>query len=197
MKKQFIWIIISVITLSACQNNKVLTDSADWDKVYKKVDPKAIRENPIKLIHGWMLVTSGTKDSYNTMAASFGTVGIMWDRPATTMFIREIRYTNEFLQKNDYYTLSFFDEEYRPALSLLGTKSGRDTDKIKESGLTPVETPLGNMAFGEARIVIECKKMYAGHFDEKQNAVPEIAALPYSYDDIIMYAGEIVNLWVK
>jgi hypothetical protein len=61
MKKQFIWIIISVITLSACQNKKVLTDSADWDKVYKKVDPKAIRENPIKLIHGWMLVTTANK----------------------------------------------------------------------------------------------------------------------------------------
>ncbi|MDR2010998.1 MAG: flavin reductase [Bacteroidales bacterium] len=194
--QQLLGTIILAVALSGCQN-KTPADSADWDKVYKKVDPKEIRENPVKLIHEWMLVTAGTEESYNTMTASFGTVGIMWDRPATTMFIREIRYTNDFLQKNDYYTLSFFDDEYKPALSLLGTKSGRDSDKIKESGLTPIKTPMGNMTFGEAKMVIECKKIYAGHFDEKQNAIPEIAELPYSYDDIIMYAGEIVNVWVR
>lgn len=126
------------------------------------VDIKSFAENPIKLIsENWMLISSGDRDNFNTMTASWGGVGFLWNKPVAFIFVRSERYTFEFIESNDLLTLSFFSSEYKSALTVLGTKSGRDGDKVAESGLTPEFTELGNPTFKEANIVMECKKLYA------------------------------------
>ena len=77
----------------------------------------------------WALLTAGSMDNFNTMTISWGGMGTLWGKPVVTVYVKPIRYTYEFLEKNDYFTLSFFPEEYRADLLTLGTKSGRDGDK--------------------------------------------------------------------
>jgi len=126
---------------------------------YTKISPLDIPENAIKLISkDWMLITAGNEAAYNTMTASWGALGEIWGKPASIIAVRGSRYTHEFTEANEFYTLCFFEEAHRDKLQLLGTKSGRDTDKIKESGLTPVATPEGSTAFEEAWLILECKK---------------------------------------
>lgn len=127
-----------------------------------KIDPKQIDENVIRLIGSqWMLVTAGNPAHFNTMTASWGGLGFLWNRPVAFVFIRPQRYTFQFAEENSGLTLSFFGEEYRDALKICGSRSGRDTDKVAEAGLTPEPTPGGNVAFGEASLVLECRKLYA------------------------------------
>lgn len=168
---------------------------------YAQIDPRNIPENMIRLIsEDWMLITAGKADAYNTMTASWGMMGELWSKHVNTVFVRGSRYTYEFLEKNDTYTLSFFDREHRPALELLGTKSGRDGDKVAESGLTPMALESGDMSFAQARMIIECRKLYAEPF-KKEAFVDESIYEQYYKDGGAsihkMYIGEIVNVWVK
>ena len=122
----------------------------------KHIKPEEITDNVIKLIgKDWMLVTAGRPGDYNTMTASWGGAGFLWNKPVVFVFVRHERHTYGFMEREDVFTLSFFDEKYRKALSLCGTKSGRDTDKAAETGLTPVETSNGSIAFSPARLVLE------------------------------------------
>ena len=95
----------------------------------------------------WMLVTSGSKEKFNTMTASWGGIGFLWNKAVAFIFIRPERYTYEFIEKNDMLTLSFLGSGNRSIYNICGSKSGRDTDKIKESGLLPLTTPDGNVTF--------------------------------------------------
>lgn len=106
-----------------------------------------------------MLVTSGSAEKFNTMTASWGGVGFLWNKNVCHVYIRPNRYTYEFVEQNETLTLSFFTEAYRDALKFCGSKSGRDVDKCKETGLTPM--PVGEcVAFSEARLVIRCRVLY-------------------------------------
>ena len=100
---------------------------------FKLISAKELDFNAFKTISDWGLITAGNKDLYNTMTASWGGVGIMWNRDVVFAFIRPQRYTFEVLEKSDIFTFSFFDEKYKPELSICGTKSGRDIDKVKET----------------------------------------------------------------
>ena len=125
------------------------------------------KENAFDLIgKQWMLVTAGTSASFNTMTASWGGIGWLWNKPVVFIFIRPERFTHEFIEKNDHLTLSFYTEEYRKALQLCGSKSGRDTDKVAETGLTPVELESGTMTFGEARMTLDCRKLFKATMQE-------------------------------
>lgn len=133
----------------------------------KKIDPKEITDNPIKLIgDDWMLVTAGIPGSFNTMTASWGGVGHLWNRPVVFVFVRHERYTYGFTEREEGFTLSFFDPKFRKELSLLGTKSGRDSDKISEAGLTPIPASNGSVTFSQARLILECKKLYVSDLEE-------------------------------
>lgn len=113
---------------------------------FEEIKPAAITENFIKLIGSdWMLVTAGQREHFNTMTASWGGVGFLWNKPVVFVFIRPQRYTFGFIEQEPMFTLSFFTEAYRSALQLCGTKSGRDTDKVAETGLTPMVTEKGNI----------------------------------------------------
>ena len=135
---------------------------------FEKFDPKTLAENPVKLIgDDWMLITAGNRDSFNTMTASWGAFGCMWNKPALTVFVRPTRFTFGFIEKCSDFTVSFLPQSHKDALRICGSKSGRDCDKVALANLTPLFTESGNVYFAEARLVFECRKIYSQMMDEK------------------------------
>lgn len=129
----------------------------------KKVEVSKLNDNVFTTIgKEWMLVTAGTKDKFNMMTASWGCLGWLWNKPVAVMFIRPERYTHELIEQNDSVSLVFLgnSEEARKTYAFCGSKSGRDYDKAAECGLTPVATDGGCVTFGEARLTLECRKLY-------------------------------------
>ena len=146
----------------------------------------------------WFLLTAGdfAQGRYNTMTVSWLFIGVMWAKPAVNVFSRPQRHTREFLDAYPDFTLTLFPEKYRPALQLLGTKSGRDGDKIAEAGLTPVaSTAVGAPSFAEAELVIEAKKLFAQKLDPASFVDTHIAPSLYPNRDFhIHYIGEILAI---
>ena len=141
------------------------------------ITPYELNDNLFHLIDKeWMLVTARDPETgcINTMTASWGGCGILWNKPVAFVFIRPQRHTYTFTEMAEGLTLSFFGEEYRAALRLCGTVSGRDCDKIAEAKLTPVSVGE-RAAFAEARMVFSCRKLYAD--DLKENAFVDAALL--------------------
>jgi len=164
----------------------------------KKIDMKDFVINPFEKIgHDWYLVTAGRSVSdYNTMTASWGSFGIMWGKPVFTCGIRPNRHTFGFVEENEYMTLCFFDEKYREMFKFCGSKSGRDYDKAKETGITPFEID-GSVAFKEASMIVVCRKMYSQQLDK--NCFTDKSALSFYESDPYhkMYMSEITDIYVK
>ncbi len=130
----------------------------------KKVEIKDLSENFFETIgKEWMLVTVGTKEQFNTMTASWGGIGWLWNKPVVFVFVRPERYTFEFTEKKDSFTLAFLGKEHRNIYNFCGSHSGRDSDKVKATGLKPLFTESGNVTFEQAHLTLECKKLYAEH----------------------------------
>ncbi len=155
--------------------------------------------NPVNLIaKNWMLITAGNSTSYNTMTASWGGLGHMWNKPCAFIVIRPQRYTFEFTERFDSFSLCFFDEIYRHALNVCGSKSGRNTDKVKEAGLHTLFTPKGTPVFREASLVLECKKLYAQLCVEENFIDKSIIDAVYPKKDFHkLYIAEITDAWTK
>lgn len=141
----------------------------------------------------WALLTAGDSDKFNTMTISWGGLGTIWGKPVATVYVRTSRYTHDFMDANDFFTVSFYPEEFKQILGVLGSKSGRDMDKMKESGLTPVQTGE-SMSFKEAEITLICRKLFRQQLDVA--SIPEdVAKAMYEgqapHD---MYIGEIVEI---
>ena len=136
--------------------------SGKEERTMKKTDLKALASaNAFDLIgKEWMLVTAGNKEKFNTMTASWGGIGWLWNRPVAFVFIRPERYTHDFIERESRLTLSFYKEECRGILQFCGTKSGRDVDKVKETGLNPVMLESGAMTFEQARLTLDCRKLF-------------------------------------
>ncbi|MBO5051683.1 MAG: flavin reductase [Clostridia bacterium] len=136
--------------------------------MFRSVKPEELKENPFTLIgKDWMLLTAAKPDgSFNQMTASWGGLGILWGKPVCFCFIRPQRYTHEFSEAGDRLSATFFSEEYRAALALCGRKSGREIDKVRECGLTPVRMENGTVYYEEAKLVLACRKLYAGRLEE-------------------------------
>jgi len=166
--------------------------------MFRTVDPKTLPENVFSLIADkWMLITAGTAEDCNTMTASWGGLGIMWNDPVATCYIRPQRYTREFVDREEYFTLTFFSEEYRKALALCGSKSGRDVDKVKECGFTVKTAACGAPYFEEAELVMVCRKRFAQRMDPA-NIPEDVKAAQYPNEDYhIMYIGEIIEVLKK
>jgi flavin reductase (DIM6/NTAB) family NADH-FMN oxidoreductase RutF len=128
---------------------------------FTEIDPISIERNVFTLIGSeWMLLTGGTMDSFNTMTASWGGMGVLWDRKVCFCFVRPTRYTFDFFEHSDAFTLSFFEEKYRAVLEYCGSHSGRDVDKIAHTGITAVSGAQNTVYFREARLVVICRKIY-------------------------------------
>jgi len=164
---------------------------------FKELKPEMLTDNPFKVIgKDWMLITAGTEKSFNTMTASWGGMGILWQRQVCFCFVRPTRYTYEFMEQSKNFTLSFFSEQYRKALDYCGSHSGRDSDKVKESGLSPVNRD-GMVFFAEARLVIACRKLYFQDINPTFFLDPLIENLYPAKDYHRMYVGEIVSCLIR
>ena len=165
---------------------------------FKEVSVYDLSFNPFtKIGKEWMLITSGDENKWNTMTASWGFVGVMWNKNVIETVIRPTRYTIEFVEKNDLFTVSFFDEEYRKALQFCGAHSGRDCDKAKETGLTPVELD-GVATFAEAKLVLICKKQYTDMLKPEGFLIPETYQRWYNADPLHkLFVGEILAAYER
>ena len=140
----------------------------------------------------WALLTAGSGESFNTMTISWGGMGTIWNKPVVTVYVRPSRYTYKFMEESEYFTVSFYPEERRSDLALLGRLSGRDGDKLAKTALTPREVPHG-VSFEEAESTIVCRKLYAQDLD-RAGMLPEVADGPERDDVHRMYIGEVVEI---
>ena len=163
-----------------------------------EIKPEELKENPFQLIgKDWGLVTVNAKDKVNMMTISWGGVGIMWNKPVCVAVIRPQRYTSEFVKDSQRLTLSFLEDGNKEALKICGTKSGRDYDKPKKTGLTPAFTEDGIPYFEQARLVLVCKKMYSQFLTEENVIDGEGVKKWYKDDYHKMYVSEITKVLVK
>ena len=146
----------------------------------------------------WALVTAGDIDNYNTMTIGWGSMGTIWGPPhngkaVLTVYVSPARYTHEFLEKNAYFTVSFFPEKYRRDLGLLGSRSGRDGDKVALTALEPIPVEHG-VDFKQAELTFVCKKIYSHQF-EKDRVPAEVVDWIYTrVPPHTMFIGEIVDV---
>jgi len=145
----------------------------------------------------WTLITAGDDTGFNTMTATWGAMGILWNKKVCFIFVRPTRHTYGFTEKHDHFTLSFFTEDYRDALQICGTRSGRDGNKVAEADLTPVHGPDHTTWFREARLVIRCKKIYYNDILPENFLAPEIERSYPQKDYHRMYVGEIIEVLKK
>jgi flavin reductase (DIM6/NTAB) family NADH-FMN oxidoreductase RutF len=163
-----------------------------------KIDPYKLDESVFRLLDkDWMLITAGKKGHVNTMTASWGGFGILWNKPIAIIFVRPPRFTFQFLEQYEWFTLSFFGPGFKKALNYCGTKSGRDTNKISNAGLNIEETEKGNIYFQEARLVFECRKLYYQDLEPGHFLDPAIESNYPLKDYHRMYFGKIENSWLK
>jgi len=165
---------------------------------FKNAVPSQLGENYIDLISNqWMLITAGDQTGFNTMTASWGAAGHIWNRDCMFAVVRPQRYTYEFMEKSGYFTCSFFPPEYKKALNYCGSYSGRDVDKCAQTGLTPLFGEYG-VYFEQARLVFVCKKVLATDFASDSFVEKSIIGAVYPDNDFHrMYAGEIIECLIK
>lgn len=197
------YILIAAVAISAlvsCSNANTPSDANGQEPSSDSlvlVRPQDIK-NPVELLSDdWMLLSAGNKEHFNEMTIAWGQLGELWGRPVMTVFVDTLRFTHQFIEENDYFTVSGFPTVYKNDLQYLGTHSGRDGDKLSETGLHAAFTQLGNPYFTEANLVIECKKIYANEFDTSKmlGDFSDFYAKRGSIHTV--YIGEIVNVWKK
>jgi flavin reductase (DIM6/NTAB) family NADH-FMN oxidoreductase RutF len=144
-----------------------------------------------------LLLTAGDffEGRFNTMTVGWGSFGTMWGKPFVQVVVRPTRYTYEFMTTYDTFTLCGFPKKYQRIMELLGTKSGRDGDKIAEARITPIAaSQVAAPGFAEAELIVECRKMYWDDFDPKHFLNPAIENNYPLKDYHRMYFGEIVAI---
>ncbi|MBE6577732.1 MAG: flavin reductase family protein [Ruminococcaceae bacterium] len=163
---------------------------------FKEVSPYEL-ENALKLIgKDWMLITARDGERTNAMTASWGCMGVLWNRPVAVGFIRPQRYTFGLAETEDRVSLAFLDEQYRGALNICGTKSGRDCDKLMLAGLCAKEMD-GVPVISEARLVLICKKLYVGDLCESGFIDKSLLSNYKNGDYHRMYVWEIERAYTK
>ena len=141
----------------------------------------------------WALLTAGTAEHFNAMTVSWGSLGTLWNKPAATVYVKPIRYTHDFMEENEYFTLSFFPKGYKKDLLLLGSRSGRDGDKLALTSLTP-EALKNAVRYKEAELTLLCRKMYRAEMEK--SAMPSEAIRDYYESEAphTLYIGEVVEI---
>ena len=166
---------------------------------FKKVNKTDLQVNPITMFSdNWPLLTAGNEEAgYNTMTISWGHIGAIWNKPTIAVYIRPQRYTKEFVDSHELFTVSVLPSEYKKALMYLGRASGRDEDKVAKVGLTPI-IDAGTTYFEEAEMVFVCRKLYQKSIKEEAFLDVTIVDTMYPKKDFHdLYIGEIVDILVK
>jgi len=165
----------------------------------KRIEIKELDRNIVSLLsENWMLISAGNKETFNSMTASWGGLGFIWNKPIAISMIRPQRHTYNFTEKCECFTLSFYDEKYKDALKIFGSLSGRDVNKVEKTKFTPAFTPDGNPTYEEAFLTLECKKTYADFLNADSFIDKSLCDTWYPAKDFHkIYFGEIMNVFVK
>lgn len=166
---------------------------------FKEIPINSVQMNPFaKISSEWALLTAGTKDTgFNMMTVSWAGFGCFWQKDAVTAYVRESRYTRQFMESNDTYTLSFYDKAHRKALSICGTLHGNECDKVAESGLTPLFLD-DTAAFEEANLIFVCKKLVHADIQPENADNKDVFNAVYPEPDLHrIYIGEVVKVLAK
>ena len=196
MKKAKIISAISAIMLFMA----VIPASGQEENGFKKFNVRDdFTENGFQWFHDAELLAAGDKEKSNAMTIGWGGIGTLWGRTALTVYVAEKRYTKEFMDSSQYFTVMAFDVKDSQVLNYMGTKSGRDGDKAQALGLHTAYTPNGTPYYTEATMVIECRTMYAAPFDPQyfKSDVPKNMYANFPAGLHSMYIGEVVNAWKK
>ena len=189
--------LLAVTMLMSCSKNT--NSDAEMTKAWQEIAPTEIELNPVRMIDGdWLEVSAGNKENMNLMTISWGTIGELWSKPVFIVYVSTSRYTYQFMEENDYFTVTHFPASMKSKLAYLGRVSGRDEDKVAGAGLTVEFTELGNPIYAEADLAIECRKLYSQQFDA--NLLPAEQRAWYEQTGIgihHMYIGEIIHVWKK
>ena len=195
MKKvYFITTLLTFITMFATPA------SAQEENGFKKFDVvKDFTDNGFQWFRDAQLLAAGNKEKSNAMTIGWGEIGTLWGRTSMTVYVAEKRYTKEFMDKADYFTVMSFEVADSKVLNYMGTKSGRDGDKAQALGLHTAYTANGTPYYTEASMVIECRIMYAAPFESKyfKSDVPKNMYAHFPAGVHSMYIGEVVNAWKK
>ena len=178
----------------------VVPASAQEENGFKKFQiEEGFEDNGFQWFRDAELLCAGDKEKSNAMTIGWGGIGTLWGRTALTVYVAEKRYTKEFMDKAEYFTVMVFDVEHSKVLRYMGTKSGRDEDKAAALGLHTAYTANGTPYYTEAEMVIECKIMYAAPFEPQyfKSDVPERMYAHFPAGIHSMYIGEVVNAWKK
>jgi flavin reductase (DIM6/NTAB) family NADH-FMN oxidoreductase RutF len=167
-------------------------------KDLKKIEAQDISQNPFILIdEDWFLLSAGNLNAFNTMTASWGGMGILWNKPVVFCFVRPQRYTYQFMESNEFFTMSFFDERHREALNFCGKVSGRQLDKMKATGLKPFESPAGSIFYEQSKLMLECRKLYFSDIIPEHFLVETINKNYPKKDYHRMYIGEVTSCYTN
>lgn len=165
----------------------------------KEVEFTQVKDNIVDLLKNrWGLVTAGDSDSFNMMTVSWGAVGELWGKDMATVYIRPQRYTEEFMNTHDYFTLSFYKSEDKKRIhGVCGSKSGRDVDKAKACALTPCFDEKAPY-FDEAEIVLVCRKAAKSRFRPEEFTDTSIIKECYPENDFhFIYYGVIEKVLIS
>jgi flavin reductase (DIM6/NTAB) family NADH-FMN oxidoreductase RutF len=174
-----------------------------FPELFQRIEPTAMADNVFKLVgQDFTVITAGTELDYNSMTASWGGWGILFNDPTTWCILRANRYTLEYIRREDLYTMCYFDDVYKDQVMLFGSSSGRDSDKMQQHILTPVETPEGSIAYKEAKLIIECELIEITtvspddfYTADTRTFITEAYTEAHDYHKLVF--GKIANVWVK
>lgn len=171
---------------------------------FARADIRKLGDNPWKLMdEDWALISAGDpgrladRRAWNAMTASWGGFGVLWNKDMAFIFVRPVRHTYAFLERDARFSLSFFDEAYREALEICGSRSGRDGDKIAAAGLRPLGMEGPFIGYEEARLVLCCRSVYSADIDPGRFKEASIQANYPDGDYHRMYIGEIESAWKR
>lgn len=164
----------------------------------KEINIRDIKENAVKMISDdWALLSAGNENGFNTMTVSWGGIGELWGKDVAFIFVRPQRYTKEFIDREGLMTLSFFGGEYKKEMGFCGKNSGRDCDKMKETGLTP-EFAEGTVYIKEAKNVLILRTLAVTEMSPDSFLDKDIEPSCYPNKDYhIVYIAEIVKTLEK
>ncbi len=185
------------------KTNHLNAKEMNFDQLFNQISPEEICDNVFVLVGKvFPVITAGKEDHYNSMTGSGGGLGLLFRKPTAWCLLRADRYTLELILKEQTYTMSYFPDEYKKQVLFLGSKSGRDSEKMKEVELTSVQTPSGDMSFKEARLILECKlteittpNPHDFYSQEAKEYINEAYKKESDYRKYVF--GEITHVWVK
>lgn len=174
------------------------------NNIFQSINPKEIKENPIKLFgDDWAVVAAGNEKEYNELTVSWGALGDAWwdNMPIAIIFVSATRYTHKYLEENETFSINIFPKEYRKDVAYIGSHSGRDEDKIAKTGLKVDFTDNSTPIFPQSRLIIECRKIYSHDLDRTKFSESLIGNYAQKkFQGVIphtVYFGEIINCWIK